>query len=112
MATTVASRKARGRNLQNYIVSKLQIELGISPNDIKSIPGGVSGEDIWLSETARAKFGFSIEAKNQERLNIWDAIAQAEGNAKSYVPLVVFKRNRSDVYCCLKLDHLLTLVKK
>jgi two-component SAPR family response regulator len=112
MARTVASRKARGRNLQQYVISKLEIDLGISGQDAKSIPGGVSGEDIWLSEKARSLFAYSVECKNQERLNIWEAIAQAEKNAKQYTPLTVFKRNRSEVYCALKFDDLLKLVRE
>ena len=73
---------------------------------------GKSGEDVELSEAASKVFPFSVEAKNVEKLNIWQAIEQAEGNNRELIPLVVFKRNRSDVYCAMKLDDLMNLLKK
>lgn len=71
---------------------------------------GAGGVDIQLSPAAQQKFGFAVEAKNQERLNIWSALEQAEENADELVPLVVFKRNRSEIYCAMKFDDLLELL--
>ena len=39
---------------------------------------GDSGEDILLSPAARKLFPFSVECKNQEKLNIWSSLEQAE----------------------------------
>ena len=107
-----SSAKAKGRRLQDWIRQKL---LGLFPqleeDDVKTAIMGESGEDIHLSPAARKVFPFSIEAKNQERLNIWEAIAQAEANAREgSTPLVVFKRNRSEVFAVIPFEALLTLL--
>ena len=55
---------------------------------------GSSGEDIIMGKLSRQKFPFSIECKNQEKVNVWEAYKQSETNCKGYEPLVVIKRNR------------------
>mgnify|MGYP003311351383 FL=1 len=54
---------------------------------------GAGGEDLIMSRSARDKFPYSIECKNQEKINIWESYKQAEENSKSYEPVVVMKRN-------------------
>ena len=73
---------------------------------------GDSGEDILLSPAARKLFPFSTECKNQEKLNIWSSLEQAEDNAGKHIPLVVFKRNRSKTYAVLEIENLMKLLKK
>ena len=53
----------------------------LEPDDVRSTTMGDSGEDILLSPEARKLFPFAVECKNQERLNIWDSLSQAEWNA-------------------------------
>jgi len=74
---------------------------------------GESGLDVKLSEAARKAVGFAIEAKNQEKINIWAAIEQAEENAakEGLRPALVFRRNRSPVYVVIKWDDFLSLLK-
>jgi len=55
---------------------------------------GSGGEDIIMGVQSRRAFPYSIECKNQEKVNVWEAYAQAEENCKGYEPLVVIKRNR------------------
>lgn len=108
-----SSAKNKGRRLQKYVVDKiLDTFPWLTSRDVKSTSMGKSGEDVELSEAASKVFPFSVEAKNVEKLNIWQAIEQAEGNNRELIPLVVFKRNRSDVYCTLKLDDLMNLLKE
>ena len=63
---------------------------------------GAGGEDIMLSPTARARFPFSIECKNQERISIWKAYEQAKLNAsitqysEVHEPLLIIKRNNHE----------------
>ena len=71
---------------------------------------GESGEDIILSPAARDEIPFSFECKNQERLNIWESLSQAEDNSESHIPAVVFKRNRSKTYIALELEEFLKLI--
>lgn len=70
---------------------------------------GESGCDVKLSSAAKAKFPFAVECKNQENLNIWAALRQAEDHASKSdtIPLVVFTRNHSQVYVALPLDDFL-----
>jgi len=68
-------------------------KLDIDPEDIESRSMGAGGEDLIMSKAARHKFPFSVECKNQERMNIWSAWEQANNNRGIYEPLVVIKRN-------------------
>lgn len=111
MASTVSSRKQKGNRLQNDIIKKLLNSFqDLTTNDLRSVPGSVPGEDIWMSEKAKSIIGFAIEAKNQEKISIWKCLEQAEDPKRKGTPLLVFKRNRSDVYCCLKFDDFLKLL--
>ena len=106
------SAKNKGKRLQNkirdLILEKKYTQL--EPDDVRSITMGDSGEDILLSPAARKVFPFSVECKNQEKLNIWDALDQAEGNSGKHIPLVIFKRNRSKTYAVLEFEELLQLL--
>jgi len=105
------SGKNKAVRLQNAIRDILyEMYPKLRPGDIKTAVMGESGIDIILSPTAQDMIPFDIEAKNTERLNLWDSIAQAEANAvQGRIPLVVFKRNRSEIYAIIKFDHLLEL---
>ena len=92
--TTTASRKAKGRRLQQWVRTQLIERLEIDPEDIESRPMGSGGEDLIMARAAREKFPFSIEAKNQESGNVWKAYEQAQANAKAYEALVVLKKNQ------------------
>ena len=72
---------------------------------------GESGEDLKFSPAARRVCPYSFECKNVEKLNIWSALKQAEENTKvGLQPAVVFRRNHSDAYVAIKLEHFLTLI--
>ena len=108
------SAKNKGKRLQNtvrdLILEKFNSKL--EPDDVRSITMGESGEDILLSPAARRLFPFSIECKNQEKLNIWSSLEQAEGNSGNHPPLVIFKRNRTKTYAVLEFDELLKLLNE
>lgn len=105
------SAKNKGQRLakllKNCLLSTFKEEL--DPDDIMVQPSGVPGEDLPLSPKAQALLDDSYECKNQEKLNIWDALKQCESNCKDRNPVVVFKRNRSDVYVAIQLDYYLEL---
>ena len=114
MAKTCASRKAKGRRLTQYIVERILYYFPfLTDKDVRSVPTGVPGADIWLSPNASEALPFNIEAKNQEKLNIWAALEQSEKQNRNegLNPIVVFKRNQSDIYCCLKLEVMLSLLR-
>jgi len=93
MMMKTSSAKAKGRRLQQKFMQLLIEKLEIDPEDIESRSMGAGGEDLIMSKAARHKFPFSVECKNQERLNIWSAWEQANSNKGVYEPLVVIKRN-------------------
>lgn len=99
-ATTPASRKAKGRRIQNTVAEDLQHMFGVDKNDIKPTPMGVSGIDIQLSNTIRAVYPWGHEVKNHEKINIWAALEQCERNAalEELKPCLVFTRNRTPIY--------------
>jgi len=105
------SAKNKGKRLQNnvrdLILEKFQ---QLEEDDVRSITMGDSGEDILLSPAARKLFPFSVECKNQEKINIWSSLEQAETNSGKHTPLLVFKRNRSKTYAVLQLDDLMRLL--
>ena len=107
------SAKNKGKRLQNKIRDLILEKFDIlEPDDVRSITMGDSGEDILLSPAARRVFPFSVECKNQEKLNIWGALEQAEDNSGNHTPLVIFKRNRSKTYAVLEFDKLLELLNE
>ena len=99
------SAKAKGRRLQQQFRELLIEELGIHPEDIENRSMGAGGEDLIMARAAREKFPFSIECKNQEKLNVWDAYKQASENSKDYEPLVVMKKNNQKALVVLDAEH-------
>ncbi len=87
------SAKAKGRVLQQWVRDKLIEMLDVHPEDIESRSMGAGGEDLIMARAARKKFPMSIECKNVEKLNIWDAYEQASANCGDYQPIVVMKKN-------------------
>jgi hypothetical protein len=94
------SAKNKGKRLQNDVRDLiLETFKQLEPDDL-------------LSPAARKLFPFSVECKNQEKLNIWSSLQQAEDNAGEHIPLVVFKRNRSKTYVAFELDKLMEILNE
>jgi len=108
-----ASSKAKGRRLQNKIRDLLieHFSNELEDDDIRCAIMGESGEYLKLSPAARKLIPYSIECKNQEKINIWDSLEQAEVNSNGYTPILIFKRNRSKTYAVVELNHFLKLIK-
>tara|TARA_B100000287_G_scaffold277233_1_gene261208 strand:- start:442 stop:795 length:354 start_codon:yes stop_codon:yes gene_type:complete len=107
------SAKNKGKRLQNDVRDLiLETFKELEPDDVRSTTMGDSGEDILLSPAARKLFPFATECKNQERLNIWESLEQAESNAGQHIPLVVFKRNRSKTYISMEINDLMRLLSE
>ena len=103
------SAKAKGRKLQQQVRDVLIEELEIHPEDIESRSMGAGGEDLIMSRAAREKFPYSIECKNQERVNVWSAYDQAEENSGNYEPLVIIKKNRAKALGLIDFDSFVRL---
>jgi hypothetical protein len=87
------SAKAKGRRLQQWVREQLIEHLEVHPEDIESRSMGAGGEDLIMARAAREKFPHSIECKNVEKLNVWDAYEQAEANSGDYEAIVIMKKN-------------------
>ena len=105
------SAKAKGRRLQQQFRELLIEELGIHPEDIESRSMGAGGEDLIMARAARQKFPYSIECKNVEKLNVWEAYKQAEENSKDYEPVVVMKKNNHKTLVVLDAEQFVKIHK-
>ena len=107
-----SSAKAKGRRASVEACNLIMKHIPeIEPGDLYATPAGVTGEDIVRSAKAKRILPFAFELKNQEKLNIWQAIEQSKGHVADHdertIPVVVFRRNRSDLHICLKFDDFL-----
>ena len=106
------SAKAKGRKLQQWVRDQLIEQLNVHPEDIESRSMGAGGEDLIMARAARQKFPFSVECKNVEKLNVWEAYEQAESNCNDYEPLVVMKKNQKKPLVVIDADYFISLVKR
>jgi hypothetical protein len=104
------SCKAKGRNLQKWVRDQLIEQLNIHPEDIESRSMGAGGEDLIMARAARQKFPFSVECKNVEKLNVWEAYEQAKVNAGTYEPIVVMKKNHKKPLVVIDAETFIKLI--
>lgn len=110
----ISSAKAKGRRCAENLREQAIEVLGLDPTDIRVTPSSVPGADVWLSAAAKKKFPFAVECKNQESIAIWAALNQAASHREAItdMPLLVFTRNRADMYVSLSLKDFLQILKK
>jgi len=107
------SSKAKGRRFQQWVRDLLlKAAKTLEPDDILSTSMGAPGEDIKLSPAARKIYPYSIECKNVEKLNIYDAIKQAKENSGKHTPVVIFKKNNHEPWLCISLEEFMRIVHK
>ena len=106
------SAKAKGRRLQQWFRDLLVSKLGIHKEDIESRSMGAGGEDLIMARSARQKFPYSIECKNQESINVWKSYEQAQENSKDYEPVVVLKRNNTKPLVLVDAEYFVKLHEK
>ena len=113
VATTPASRKAKGRRLQQAVRQDLVEYLGIDPGDILSTGMGQSGCDLYLSPAARTIFPFGVECKAQERIALpaWWQQCTRNAAAEGVAPLLVLKQSRREPLAVLRWEDLLSLLR-
>lgn len=103
------SAKNKGRKLQQWVRDKIVEAFSLHPEDVRSTSMGAGGEDVLLSPRARERFPYSIECKNTERLNLWQAWEQASSNSGDHQPLVIIKRNRSKPLAVVDAEYFIGL---
>ncbi len=112
-ANTPASRKAKGRRLQQAVRQDLVDRLGIDPGDILSTAMGQSGCDLYISPAARERFPFGVECKAQETISLpawWQQCTQ-NAAAEGLAPLLVLKQSRREALAVLRWEDLLALLQ-
>ena len=109
---STSSRKAKGRRLQNKVRDLILEKFDLHPDDVRGAIMGESGEDIKLSPAARKLIPYSFECKNQESLNIWSSLKQAEENSGDYDPVLIFKRNRTKTYAVINIEKFIELINE
>ena len=112
-ANTPASRKAKGRRLQQAVRQDLIDRLGIDPGDILSTAMGQSGCDLYLSPAARTIFPFGVECKAQETIALpaWWRQCTRNAEAEGLAPLLVLKQSRREALAVLRWTDLLALLR-
>ena len=103
------SAKAKGRRLQQWFRDLLIEKLNIHPEDIESRSMGAGGEDLIMARAAREKFPYSVECKNQEKINLWESYNQARQNSKNHEPVVILKRNNSKPLILIDAEYFVKL---
>lgn len=106
-----SSAKAKGRNLQKWVVDQLVEHLDADPEDLESRPMGSQGEDVIMGKMTRQMFPYSVECKNVEKLNVWAAYEQADANSGNYEPILVMKKNRKKPLIVMDAEAFMELIK-
>jgi len=106
------SAKAKGRKLQQWVRDLILESFPLEADDVRSTSMGAGGEDVLLSPAARRYFPFSIECKNVEKLNVWQAYEQAQANCGKSEPLLVMKKNRKDPLVVMDAEKFMEIMKE
>ncbi len=108
------SAKAKGQRAAKEVqVTILNFFPDLTQDDVTVTPSDVNGVDLHLSSKAKAEIPFAIEVKNQERLNIWEALKQAKSHVTGKeIPILAFRRNRSKVYVALEINEFFNIFCK
>jgi len=90
------------------VAQKIRDKYGLSEDDVRSTPLGVSGTDVQLSEKAQKHFPFSVECKARESLGRWPwDILEQQGKRT----IGVIKRNRRQALVLLTLEDFFNIIK-
>ena len=84
----------------------------LEPDDVRSCSMGASGPDVQLSPRAKLLFQYSVECKNTERFNMWQAYKQASANSGDYEPIVFVKRNHHKPLAVVDAEHFIGVISR
>ena len=105
------SAKNKGKNLQNYVKSRILHYFPELNGHVKSTTMGESGEDLQLSPTARGVLPVQIECKNKARFAIYSIYEQAKRHGE-FEPVLVIKQNHDKPLAVIDVEYLLNLLRK
>ena len=107
-----SSAKQKGRLFQQTIVRMLIKAFDLEVDDVFSRSMGAYGEDVMLSPRARVLFPYSVECKNVEKFNMWQAYKQASDNSGDYEPIVFVKRNHHKPLAVVDAEHFIGVISE
>ena len=113
MATNARLNKAKGRNLQNLVLSYIRSLFPRFSDHFKSRTMGESGTDIEMSPTGKEVFPFSIECKYRTTMAIYKMFEQAEKEAAKdeNTPLLVCRAARKKALVVLNIDDFFSIMR-
>ena len=112
MPIKVRSAKNKGVRLQNWIKERIHHHFPMIQYDhVKCAIMGEGGEDIRLTEEARAILPVKIEAKNTEKVSVWAAYDQATSHIELATPLLIIKKNRRKPLAVIDADYMFKLLR-
>jgi hypothetical protein len=87
------SAKAKGRNLQKWVVEQLQKRFPqLRQGDLVSTSMGAGGEDVKLSPAARDAIPYQFECKSLAKVAVYNYYEQAKTHG-NHEPVAVVKQN-------------------
>ena len=109
-----SSAKAKGRNLQKYVVEKILNSFPeLHEADVSSRSMGAQGEDVLISPRARQLFPYSVECKSHNAFSVYGYLEQAQTNCPQGVePLLVIKGNHKKPLVIMDAQHFFNLIKR
>ena len=96
--------REKGKRAEREAARALADLLGVQVRRAQQYAGGIDSADVVGVD------GLHVEVKHQERMQLYDWIAQAVSDSDESVPIVVHRRNRSEWLCSLRLIDLPNLV--
>jgi hypothetical protein len=113
---SIASRKAKGRNLQKWTAKHISELLDIPWGKdclIASREMGQSGTDVRLIGDALKRFPFSVETKAQETWSMNSFIEQAKSNQMENTDWILFvKKNNNKPVVVMDADCFFKLLER
>ena len=103
-------KKHKGARLERKVVKEL-VRSGLVPKAKRSFQSGAHWS--YKSDIYAPGLNFSIECKNQERVNLWKFWEQAESQRKPYSPPVLMvSGNYRPILCVMDLNDWIDLIKE
>ena len=114
-----SSAKAKGRNLQKWVVDQLVEHLDADPEDLESRPMGSQGEDVIMGKMTRQMFPYSVECKKNKSFAIYKQYEQAQANCPSVPsptgetvePILFIEGDHKKPLVVLDMNHFFALLK-
>ena len=104
------SAKQKGKNFERDIAKALGKAFNCKDTRRTPCSGAIDTFPGDICKLPKEIDDFIIECKKQERMNLWDWLAQAEREAGRKTPVLIFSRNRSKTYAVMEFNDWLNIL--